>query len=157
MIITSSVIMGTRGNYTNVFRITRMKRLIQSSLMIVFFLLLGSVCVGQKDSSIAFRDMRSDGIPRVLKDPKTGVRYVLDSAHIYIEATNEHGKTIWKTDPWKDNKLPAYRTNRPIVVSIGIGKENWTDGKTAILLSYNNTQTGYIDLFTGKFTFVLQY
>jgi hypothetical protein len=135
----------------------RMTCLFQNSLMMGFFIFLGSVCVGQIDSSIAFRDMRSDGIPRVLKDPKTGVRYVLDSAHIYIEAIDEHGKTIWKTDPWKDNKLPAYRTIRPIVVAFGIGKKEYTDDKTVILISYDNTQTGYIDLLTGKFKFLAQY
>jgi hypothetical protein len=134
-----------------------MKRIFQSSLLIVFFIFLGRVCVGQMDSSMGFYNMRTDGIPRILRDPNTGIRYVLDSAHIYIEAINEHGKTIWKTDPWKDNKLPAYRSNRPTIVSIGIGKEKWTDDKTAILISYSNSQTGYIDLFTGKFTFVLQY
>jgi hypothetical protein len=117
---------------------------------------LCAICFGQPDSATGYYNMRTDGAPRILADSDTGIHYILDSAHIYIEAIDLHGKTIWKTDPWKDNKLPLYRISRPRIASFGIGKAYWTHNNREILITYNNTQTGYLDLRTGRFTFVMQ-
>ncbi len=83
--------------------------------------------------------MQSDAVARILKGRKTGIRHILDSAHTSIEAINEDGKTIWKTDPWKDNKLPAYGPKQ--------------DGNFNFI---KTLKKGHIDLITGKFNFVLQ-
>ena len=80
-----------------------------------------------------------------------GNRFILDSLHINVIALNAKGDTLWKTDPWKDNKIEAYRTKRPLIVSFHLAKEERTDNKEVIWLVYNNTQFGTLDKTTGKF------
>jgi hypothetical protein len=51
-----------------------------------------------------------------LTDSLTSTHFILDSAHIFIYAICSGGDTLWKTDPWKDNNLEAYRVKRPVIV-----------------------------------------
>ncbi len=89
-----------------------------------------------------------------LVDSLTKNYYVLDSTHIYITAFDRTGKKIWKTDPYKDSHMEEYRTNRPIIVNFKFDSDNWCSGKTKVIwINYNNTQAGYLDLKTGKFSF----
>jgi hypothetical protein len=97
----------------------------------------------------------------ILVDTSTNNRFVLDTAHITITAYSKTGAVLWKTDPWKDNKIDVYRTNRPIIVNIVFGKDpGYIDksqkGERVIMIEYINTQFGYIDLKTGKFHFMGQ-
>ncbi len=89
----------------------------------------------------------------VLKDSLNGIKYLLDSMHINIYAINAKGDTLWKTDPWKDNKLEAYRVDRPIIVDFDFSTSKRTDNKEVIWIVYNNTQFGTINKETGKFFF----
>jgi hypothetical protein len=133
-----------------------MKCLFKAFPGVVSLMFLCIICSGQPDSAAGYYSMKADGVPRILLDSNTGIHYLLDSAHIYVEAIDQHGNSIWRTDPWKDNKLLPYRTSRPIVASFAIGTAYWTHGKREILITYNNSQTGYLDLRTGKFKFVMQ-
>lgn len=86
-----------------------------------------------------------------LIDSVSGNRFVLDSLHINVCALNANGDTLWRTDPWKDNKLEVYRTNRPVIVNIYFEKNEWTDNKEVIWIVYHNTQFGTQNKTTGKF------
>lgn len=93
-----------------------------------------------------------------LVDSSTNNAFVLDSTHVYITAYNKTGGVLWKTDPWKDNKIEVYRTNRPIIVDMMFGADpGYFDkskkGEKVIWIRYINTQFGFIDLKTGKFYF----
>ncbi len=97
------------------------------------------------------------GKPLELKDSVTGTRYILDGEHIAITAIDAKGKTLWKTDPWKDNNIEEYRTKRPVIVYFEFGKipdylSKKIKEKIGIAISYNNTQFGFVD-FSGKFHF----
>jgi hypothetical protein len=86
---------------------------------------------------------------------------VLDTSHIYVTAYNNSGGILWKTDPWKDNHIDVYRTNRPIIVSFEMGDNpGYPDaakkGEKVIQIEYINTQFGYIELKTGAFHFMGQ-
>jgi hypothetical protein len=86
-----------------------------------------------------------------LVDNDLKMKFVLDSLRINISAYDFSNKLIWRTDPWLDNKLIAYRVKRPLVVYYAF-KPNWgTDDKEFIWISYNSTQFGTIDRRTGKF------
>ena len=95
--------------------------------------------------------------PVTLTDTLTNFKYVLDSSHVYIAAYNANGDSLWKTDPWKDNNIPVYRTKRPIIVDIFIGKlgdfYKGKENERVIWITYNNTQFGYVDLITGAYRF----
>ena len=89
----------------------------------------------------------------ILVDSLTGVNFHLDSTHIYITAINPSGDTLWRTDPWKDNKLSKYRVKRPVIVYFNFGIDKRNDNKEIIWITYNNTQFGHLDKESGKFHF----
>jgi hypothetical protein len=94
----------------------------------------------------------------ILKDSSSARTFILDTSHIFIVALNSQRDTVWKTDPWKDNKLEVYRTKRPRVVDMTIGSnEGWISSdkkpENVLWIRYNNTQFGFISLTTGKFHF----
>jgi len=89
----------------------------------------------------------------VLVDSIAMTKFIVDSMQIFITAFDSNGKELWRTDPWKDNKLMEYRVKRPIIVYFSLSKNKWTDNKEMIWITYNNTQFGIIDKQTGKFTF----
>jgi hypothetical protein len=94
----------------------------------------------------------------LLIDTITNYKFVLDTSHVYIAAYNAAGDSIWKTDPWKDNKIEVYRTTRPIIVDMVFGKnpgypDKTKKGEKVIWIRYINTQFGFIDLKTGAYYF----
>jgi hypothetical protein len=90
----------------------------------------------------------------VINDRKDHMKFVLDTSHIYIEAIDENGSRLWKTDPWKDAKLPVYRMiKRPKIVTFYLLNDSTTSNREVIAIMYQSSQCGDIDLRTGKFTF----
>ncbi|HEY2720990.1 MAG TPA: hypothetical protein VGI82_04665, partial [Chitinophagaceae bacterium] len=86
----------------------------------------------------------------------SGKKYLVDSAQIYVTALDEKGNQIWQTDPWKDNELTNYRTNRPKIVSFRFANNKWSRNKDVIWIIYNNTQFGILNKESGKFTWLGQ-
>ena len=95
-------------------------------------------------------------ISYILEDSITGTRFILDSNHINIYALSKIGDTLWKTDPWKDNKLDTYRFTRPVIVYYKFANSVRTKNEEVIWIIYINTQFGIIDKKTGKFRFMGQ-
>jgi hypothetical protein len=94
----------------------------------------------------------------ILSDSLTKVKFVLDTSHVYITAYISSGNILWKTDPWKDNHIEVYRTNRPVIVNMQFGiNPGYPDiakkGEKVIWIQYINTQAGFIDLKHGTFYF----
>lgn len=83
-------------------------------------------------------------------------KYFLDTSMIHIYAYDIHNKLLWKTDPWKDNNLMVYRNARPKVIYFQFLKDERTNNNEVIGVGYNNSQFGYLDKLTGKFTFLGQ-
>lgn len=91
---------------------------------------------------------------RVLKDSATKTKFILDKDQIYVTAVDSNGKQLWKTDPWKDNKVMVYRIKRPIIITFTLTKDPaWTKNVEVIWIGYDNSQFGALDKQTGKFTF----
>ena len=109
-----------------------------------------NICSGQK-SYIGHYTLSSNIKSRILIDSSTHTRYILDTSNIYITANNASGKQLWRTDPWKDNHLDPYRVKRPKIVLFEIGK--YSNNRKMIFISYNNTQSGYLEEESGKFIF----
>jgi len=91
----------------------------------------------------------------ILKDSALDYTFILDSSHIYVSAYNSKNELLWKTDPYKDNKIREYRTKRPIIVDFSLDKIDSMDPRSeqVLWISYNNTQFGFLYLKTGKYDF----
>jgi hypothetical protein len=97
----------------------------------------------------------------ILVNPNNKCKYYLDSTRIYLKAICTKGDTLWITDPWKDSKLPKYRTVRPIIMDLGFKKLDESIAKLyhlksdalVIWIAYHNSQFGFITLNNGKFYF----
>jgi hypothetical protein len=89
-----------------------------------------------------------------LTDNSSGLKFYLDMSMIYISAVDKHGKLLWKTDPWKDNNLMPYRAKRPRISYFKlINNKKAKNNEEVIGIGYNNSQFGFLDKLTGKFTF----
>jgi len=86
-------------------------------------------------------------------DPGTKNYYVLDAPHIYITAYDKNGKKLWKTDPYMDGQMGEYRTKRPIIVDFKFVTESFSSTKVeTISIVYDNTEFGYVNLNTGRYS-----
>ncbi|MDR2942868.1 MAG: hypothetical protein LBV17_09785 [Treponema sp.] len=131
--------------------VNNMKR---QSLVMLFFLC--SVFCEAQSQYIAKYLLNNNIEYFSLIDPENGIKYILDDTQIYISAIDENGNQLWRTDPWKDNDLEEYRTERPIIIYFSFANNERTDNKDVIMIIYNNTQFGIIDKSTGKFKFLGQ-
>lgn len=135
-------------------------------LFFIFFASISSFCFGQtyvynSDENIIAGSHISTtpGEPIKITDRNTKMFFVLDSTHTTIEAFNESGEFIWKTNPHTDNKLSTYRTNKPYIVYFDLTDDYWCaegfveKGTPVIAISYVNTQFGVLKLETGEFRF----
>jgi hypothetical protein len=124
-----------------------MKNLIALTFLVAFFFCSNNKSLPQHYSS-PYKD--------TLIDSSSGERFYLDTSLIYVSAFDKSGNLIWKTDPWKDNNLGEYRVKRPKIRYFGFERDKRTDNIEVIGISYNNSQFGYLDKLTGKFTFLGQ-
>ena len=131
-------------------------------LLIVMVYKLTFSMYGQKMYTYVTHYLEENKIEkRILVDTVNKVKFILDSTQTLIIAVDYNYKKIWSTDPWRDNKLQAYRTKRPIIIYFELmGKEKapgWEKlPDNVIWISYNNSQFGIIDQKTGKFRFLGQ-
>jgi hypothetical protein len=88
-----------------------------------------------------------------LIDNSSGLKFYLDTSMIYVSAFDKHGSLLWKSDPWKDNNLMEYRVKRPKIRYFKLINNKRTKNEEVIGIGYNNSQFGYLDKLTGKFTF----
>ena len=121
-----------------------MRSLITLAFLLIFISCSNKKLVSQQSSS-PYKD--------TLIDNSSGSRFYLDTALINVCAFDKTGNLIWKTDPWKDNNLMEYRVKRPKIDYFKFEKNKWTDSIEVIGIEYNNSQFGYLDKLTGRFTF----
>jgi hypothetical protein len=92
-----------------------------------------------------------------LVDSVTSNYFILDSNKIFITAYDKSNKIIWRTDPYKNDSIPEYRTKRPFIIYFVFGKSpdyfsnKIKEGLKVIWITYNNTQFGFIDIRNGKY------
>jgi len=95
-----------------------------------------------------------------ITDSTTYNYFVLDSTHTIIAAFSKTKQFIWKTDPRKDSSLPNYRHKNPTITYFQIGElgrnidiSKNKKGERVLFVRYSNSQFGFLDLKTGKFSF----
>ncbi len=119
-------------------------------LVLVLGLFFPAITKAQTVSYVAHYTEKDQIKHDTLVDKQDGTKFIIDRKRIFITAIDKNGKQLWKTDPATDNKLEEYRTKRPTIVYFEFSNEL---KKQVILISYNNSQAGYIDKQTGKFYF----
>jgi hypothetical protein len=105
------------------------------------------------------RAKSKEGKQVIIIDSITNNYYVLDSTHTTITAYDNSKQIIWKTNPRKDNHLPEYRRPNPVITYYQIREfpnnrfgTLIKKGEKVIFIDYSNSQFGFLDLKTGKFT-----
>jgi hypothetical protein len=96
--------------------------------------------------------------PQAYKDVESGITFYVESDGRHIAAISSTGTVLWARDPFVDAHLEPYRTEKPQIVVIGAPLEWMTrpySGKF-ILVGFNSSQTGIMDMKTGEFHFVGQ-
>jgi hypothetical protein len=121
--------------------------------IVIFALLLPTISKAQ--SYIAHYTYPDKIKKDTLTDTINNIKFIVDKERIYITAIDKSGKQLWKTDPAVDSKLEEYRVKRPTIVYFKLVLDK--SGKNiAIEIAYNNSQSGYLDEKSGKFTFIGQ-
>ncbi len=122
--------------------------MVMKTTLFISLCLFVSVCRGQH----VHYTLNTEHTADTLIDTITAMEFILDTSRVYISAIDAKGKLLWKTDPWKDNRLDEYRIKRPIISSFYFANNQWTKNKEIIWIVYNNTQFGIVDKKTGTFT-----
>ncbi|MES2616692.1 MAG: hypothetical protein V4613_02375 [Bacteroidota bacterium] len=120
---------------------------------LLFILLIPTIAKGQY---VGRSTLKSNIQKDTLIDSTTGVKFIIDTARIYITAIDTNGNQLWKTDPVVDAKIEAYRVQRPVIVYFVFETDSYNKNKQIIAITYNNSQFGYINKLTGKFDFLGQ-
>ena len=105
-----------------------------------------------------------DGKPLTIIDSLTNNYYILDSTHTIITAYNKSNQIIWKTDPLKDSLDTEYKSKnftihyfKIMIINLNYLNVNFVKThnikEREIAIRYSNSY-GYVDLETGKFTFM---
>ena len=136
------------------------------NLILILIICLSSYCYGQtyiydgQGNIIGGSHILTlSGKSIKLIDSTTNNYFILDSTHTIIECFDTSGKSMWKTNPHKDNKLDNYRTDKPYIVYFEFTNDYWCaegfveKGQAVIAISYVNTQFGVVNLKTGEFRF----
>jgi hypothetical protein len=103
-----------------------------------------------------------DGYPPAI----TGLIYKDTTANviIYVETDGRHvvaispdGRILWRKNPFVDAGLEPYREPRPTIVYVGScgarGVMRPEDVGKVFCLLFSSSQSGEMDITTGKFTF----
>jgi len=125
-------------------------------IKIIFTLLILCLAIISKGQTVKYFShyIEKDHIEKdTLADKNTGYKFIIDKERIYITAIDNTGKVIWRTDPVIDNKIEKYRVKRPVIVFFAFGPERTKEKREVIFISYNNSQFGYLDKTSGKFSF----
>jgi hypothetical protein len=113
------------------------------------FVFISNFCMAQLDTSLVYAHIPRDHLARIITDPKTHVRYILDTSHIYIEAIDQNGKQLWKTDPWRAPELKFPEKVSPIIDFFGLRNDSSTHFIDVIEFGRERSG-GRIDPKTGK-------
>jgi len=114
----------------------------------------------QQEETVSPRHEPFSG-PLVYKDPDSGTILYVESDRRHVASITRDGTLLWNKDPFKDGKLPLYRTNTPQIVYIGPVKSRSVapaPGKPNeyVWIAFNSSQFGVLRIVDGYFDWLGQ-
>jgi hypothetical protein len=93
-----------------------------------------------------------------LIDTLTNDYFTLDSKHVVVTAFDKEGKILWKTNPYKDNKIEENGAGKIEIIHFDFTVIRSLSGKVKFIqIGYNNGNYGFLELKTGTFIFFEDY
>lgn len=83
---------------------------------VLFIFCLFAAFVSKVNAQYVSHYSLDDHIQKDTLTDSSGRHFVVDKERITVTAYDSAYKQIWKTDPYKDNGIPEYRTARPKLV-----------------------------------------
>jgi len=96
----------------------------------------------------------------VYKDPNSGTLFYVETNGRHVAAISGDGRLLWSKDPFKDGRLPFYRTKKPQIVYIGPAQKGvhppGEESSKFVSIAFNSSQSGLLRMSTGDFEFLGQ-
>src|ERR1700744_2285483 len=124
-------------------------RFLPAIISAFLFIFISNVSIAQIDTSVIYTRIPKDHQTRIITDRRNHIKYVLDTAHIYIEAITQSGNRIWRTDPWKDSKWVQTLAERPVIITFHLKSDSSTHFRDVLAINYDNRGGAVIDAKTG--------
>jgi hypothetical protein len=128
--------------------------------LLVFSLSTLFVCSAQQSKPYVAHYLNQFPGPQVYRDTKSGTVFYVESDGRHVAAISKDGKLLWNKDPFKDGRLPLYRTKTPQIVYIGAAYDSVQISKRQraefIAISFNSSQFGLLRISDGEFRFLGQ-
>jgi outer membrane protein assembly factor BamB len=95
--------------------------------------------------------------PLTYKDARSNILFVVGRDGQHVTAIAQDGKILWDVDPLADAGLDPYRTNHPLIDSIGPTPTRLSAALPGtISVTYDSTQFGALRIADGKFKWLGQ-
>jgi len=85
-------------------------------------------------------------------DQVTGLIYEVQTDRRTVTARKPDGKILWKVNPFEDAKMEPYRFKYPFITHMGKMETRAINGPV-LIIGFNSSQYGPIELDTGNFHF----
>lgn len=129
-------------------------------LLLAFLLFSPFLCSAQESRTYVGHYLERFSGAQVYRDAQSGTIFYVESDGRHVAAISNKGKLLWNRDPFKDAKLPLYRTKTPQIVFIGAARESAQVGRNQqskfVAISFNSSQFGLLRISDGEFTFLGQ-
>ena len=81
----------------------------------VLLIILLVLCLGAARETVTYigHYLESFPGPQVYKDPNSGTLFYVETNGRHVAAISGDGRLLWSKDPFKDGRLPFYRTKKP--------------------------------------------
>jgi len=128
----------------------------------VFVILLFVLCLGAAQETVTYigHYLESFPGPQVYKDPNSGTLFYVETNGRHVAAISGDGRLLWSKDPFKDGRLPFYRTKKPQIVYIGPAQKGvhppGEESSKFVSIAFNSSQSGLLRMSTGDFEFLGQ-
>jgi hypothetical protein len=135
--------------------------MIKLIFILMFFTLGINYCFAQIINDTVYEhwhlpQYEKSGEEIILKDAKTGTRFILDTTRTHVIAINSKGVQMWNITPYEDTTSLSYLFTHPTIVTFCFAKNDFSKNKIVIWVEYSNTNTGYINKENGHYSFIGQ-
>jgi hypothetical protein len=120
------------------------------------------VCLGtaQQTTTYIGHNLEPFPGPQVYKDTNSGMLFYVETDGRHVAAISGEGKLLWSKDPFKDARLPFYRTEKPQIVYIGPAPKGvhppGEESNKFVSIAFNSSQFGLLRMSNGDFEFLGQ-